>query len=146
MAVTAWIIIAVLFAAGMVGAVYPALPGALAIYAAFFVYGFMIGFGPLGFWFWFIQTTLVAAITAADYLISARGVRKYGGTRVRDRRAAQRKRLGRGAARRLGSVGRTVFEYGCQADSATGDGRIVLGVGAVAPFPFFNISPRERWV
>lgn len=82
MIVTAWIIIAVLFIVGMAGAVYPILPGALAIYAAFFVYGFMIGFEPFGFWFWFIQTTIVVIITVADYLIGAWGVKKYGGTRA----------------------------------------------------------------
>lgn len=82
MIVAAWVIIAALFAVGMAGAVYPVLPGALAIYAAFFVYGFMIGFGPFGFWFWLIQTTIVAVVTAADYWIGAWGVRTYGGSRA----------------------------------------------------------------
>lgn len=34
-----WLCVLVLFAVGMAGAIYPILPGALAIYAAFFVYG-----------------------------------------------------------------------------------------------------------
>lgn len=82
MIITAWIIIVVLFVVGMAGAVYPVLPGALAIYAAFFVYGFMISFEPFGFWFWFIQTTIVAVLMIADYLVSALGVKKFGGTKA----------------------------------------------------------------
>lgn len=80
--VLAWIIIVVLFAVGMAGAVYPVLPGVLAIYAAFFVYGFMIRFSDFGFWFWFIQTTIVAVVFIADYALGAWGVKRFGGTRA----------------------------------------------------------------
>ncbi|SDI25381.1 DUF456 domain-containing protein [Paenibacillus naphthalenovorans] len=82
MTVAAWIIIIILFAVGMAGAVYPVLPGALAIYAAFFVYGWMIGFEPFGLWFWLIQTTIVAVLMVADYAVSALGVKKFGGSRA----------------------------------------------------------------
>ncbi|MCP1307548.1 DUF456 domain-containing protein [Paenibacillus tyrfis] len=82
MLIAAWIIVVVLFLVGMAGAVYPVLPGALAIYAAFFVYGFMVGFEPLGVWFWLVQTTIVAVLMVADYAVSAVGVKKFGGTRA----------------------------------------------------------------
>ncbi|SCW31036.1 hypothetical protein SAMN04487970_1002132 [Paenibacillus tianmuensis] len=82
MVIAAWIIIVVLFLVGMAGAVYPVLPGALAIYAAFFVYGFMVGFEPFGVWFWLIQTTIVAVLIVADYAVSAVGAKKFGGTRA----------------------------------------------------------------
>jgi len=82
MVITAWIIIIVLFVVGMAGAVYPVLPGALAIYAAYFVYGFMIGFEPFGVWFWLIQTTIVAVLMVADYLVNAIGVKRFGGNRA----------------------------------------------------------------
>lgn len=82
MITTAWIIIVVLFAVGMAGAVYPVLPGALAIYAAFFVYGWMIGFEPFGVWFWLLQTTLLALLIIVDYAVNALGVKKFGGTRA----------------------------------------------------------------
>ncbi|KEQ26645.1 DUF456 domain-containing protein [Paenibacillus tyrfis] len=82
MLIAAWIIVVVLFLVGMAGAVYPVLPGALAIYAAFFVYGFMVGFEPFGVWFWLIQTTIVAVLMVADYAVSAVGVKKFGGTRA----------------------------------------------------------------
>jgi uncharacterized protein YqgC (DUF456 family) len=82
MITAAWIIVIALFAVGMAGAVFPVLPGVLAIYGAFFVYGFMISFEPFGLWFWLIQTTAVAIIIIADYVVSALGVKKFGGSRA----------------------------------------------------------------
>ncbi|WP_068773913.1 DUF456 domain-containing protein [Paenibacillus sp. FJAT-26967] len=82
MVILGWSLIILLFVIGMVGAVYPILPGALAIYAAFFVYGFFFSFEPFGFWFWFIQTVIVIAITIGDYLVSALGVKKFGGSKA----------------------------------------------------------------
>ncbi|AEI42259.1 DUF456 domain-containing protein [Paenibacillus mucilaginosus] len=82
MTIAAWTIIVLLFAVGMAGAVYPILPGALAIYAAFFVYGFMIGWEPFGMWFWIVQTTLVAVLMVADYAVNALGVKKFGGKKA----------------------------------------------------------------
>jgi uncharacterized protein YqgC (DUF456 family) len=80
--ILAWIIVVVLFIVGMAGAVYPILPGALAIYAAFFVYGFMVSFEPFGWLFWTIQTLIVAVLFLADYAVNAWGVKRYGGSRA----------------------------------------------------------------
>lgn len=80
--VIAWIVVIALFVIGMAGAVYPALPGVLAVYAAFFVYGFMIRFSEFTFWFWLIQTTIVVVVFVADYALGAWGVKKFGGTRA----------------------------------------------------------------
>ncbi|REJ18005.1 MAG: DUF456 domain-containing protein [Paenibacillaceae bacterium] len=82
MDILAWIIVVVLFIIGMAGAVFPILPGALAIYAAFFVYGFMISFEPFGWLFWTIQTLIVAVLFLADYAVNAWGVKRYGGSRA----------------------------------------------------------------
>jgi uncharacterized protein YqgC (DUF456 family) len=82
MLVAAWIIVIALFLIGMAGAVYPVLPGALAIFAAFFVYGWMVSFEPFGLWFWLIQTTILIVLLIADYAVSALGVKKFGGTRA----------------------------------------------------------------
>ncbi|WP_123039425.1 DUF456 domain-containing protein [Cohnella candidum] len=82
MDIIGWLLIAALFALGMAGAVFPVLPGALAIYAAFFVYGLFFSFEPFGFWFWTIQTLIVALLFVADYLVNAWGVKKYGGSRA----------------------------------------------------------------
>jgi uncharacterized protein YqgC (DUF456 family) len=80
--VLGWLIIAVLFAIGMAGAIFPILPGALAIYAAFFVYGWFFTFEPFGFWFWSFQTVIVVVLITADFMVNAWGVKKYGGSRA----------------------------------------------------------------
>ncbi|MGG1312200.1 MULTISPECIES: DUF456 domain-containing protein [Cohnella] len=82
MDIVGWLVITALFALGMAGAVFPVLPGALAIYAAFFVYGFFFSFEPFGFWFWTVQTLIVVALFAADYIVNAWGVKKYGGSKA----------------------------------------------------------------
>lgn len=80
--ITAWVIVVVLFVVGMAGAVYPILPGALAIYAAFFVYGFMVTFEPFGWVFWTLQTLIVAMLFIADYAVNAWGVKRFGGSKA----------------------------------------------------------------
>lgn len=77
-----WIVVILLFIVGMVGAVYPILPGVLAIYAAFFIYGWLVSWEPFGFWFWLIQTLIVIIIIVADYAVSALGVKKFGGSKA----------------------------------------------------------------
>ena len=77
-----WILVVVLFAVGMAGTIFPILPGAVAIYAAYFVYGLCISFEPFGIWFWSIQTVIVIVLFIADYVVSAWGVKKYGGSRA----------------------------------------------------------------
>jgi len=80
--ILAWVIVVLLFVIGMLGAVYPILPGAVAIYAAFFVYGFMVSFKPFDWVFWTIQTLIVAVLFIADYAVNAWGVKRYGGSRA----------------------------------------------------------------
>lgn len=82
MEILGWVLVAALFAVGMAGAIFPVLPGVLAVYGAFFVYGLFFGFGEFGFWFWLLQTSIVAAILVADYIVNAWGVKKFGGTRA----------------------------------------------------------------
>jgi hypothetical protein len=82
MDILGWVMIIILFAVGMAGAVIPVLPGAFAIFAAFFVYGLFFGFDPFGFWFWFAQAVILAAVLLGDYVVSAWGVKKYGGSRA----------------------------------------------------------------
>nr|WP_306220534.1 DUF456 domain-containing protein [Cohnella sp. WQ 127256] len=66
----------------MAGAIFPILPGALAIYAAYFVYGWFFSFEPFGFWFWSIQTVIVVILFVADYAVNAWGVKKFGGSKA----------------------------------------------------------------
>lgn len=80
MVILSWISVIVLFLIGMAGAIYPILPGALAIYAAFFVYGLCISFEPFGYMFWAIQTAIVVVLCIADYVVHAWGVKRFGGS------------------------------------------------------------------
>ncbi len=82
MLILGWTLVLILFIVGMLGAVYPVLPGVLAIYGAFFIYGWLIEFEPFGLWFWLIQTVIVITIIVADYAVSALGAKKFGGSRA----------------------------------------------------------------
>lgn len=82
MDILGWALIIILFVIGMAGAIYPILPGALAIYGAFFVYGLFFSFEPFGWIFWTIQTLILVALIVADYAVSAWGVKRYGGSRA----------------------------------------------------------------
>ncbi|ULO08395.1 DUF456 family protein [Paenibacillus sp. 19GGS1-52] len=82
MMILGWVLIIALFAVGLVGAVYPILPGALAIYLAFFVYGWFFSFQSFGVWFWIIQTLIVVALFVSDYVVGAWGIKKFGGSRA----------------------------------------------------------------
>jgi len=82
MDILGWIVVIGLLGLGLAGAIFPILPGALAIYAAFFAYGLFFSFAPFGFWFWTIQTVIVVVLFVADYAVSAWGVKKYGGSKA----------------------------------------------------------------
>ncbi|WP_114497121.1 DUF456 domain-containing protein [Fontibacillus phaseoli] len=82
MAALGWILIILLFVVGMAGAVYPVLPGVVAVYFAFFVYGWFFSFEPFGWFFWIIQTLIVVVLLVADYLVGAWGVKKFGGSKL----------------------------------------------------------------
>jgi uncharacterized protein YqgC (DUF456 family) len=82
MDILGWSLIIILFVVGMAGTIYPILPGALAIYAAYFVYGWFFSFSEFGVWFWIIQTLIVVVLFIADYAVSAWGVKRFGGSRA----------------------------------------------------------------
>ncbi|WP_169083740.1 DUF456 domain-containing protein [Paenibacillus sp. PL91] len=82
MDILGWTLVILLFVVGMAGAIYPILPGALAIYGAFFVYGWFFTFSEFGFWFWSFQTIIVVVLFIADYAVSAWGVKRFGGSRA----------------------------------------------------------------
>ncbi|MDG0814538.1 hypothetical protein SAMN05216312_102488 [Cohnella sp. OV330] len=82
MDILGWVLVIALFAIGLAGAVYPILPGALAIYFAFFVYGWFFSFEPFGWWFWSFQTLIVIILFVADYVVNAWGVKRFGGSKA----------------------------------------------------------------
>ncbi|KKO50907.1 DUF456 domain-containing protein [Paenibacillus sp. DMB20] len=82
MDVLGWIIVIALFVVGMAGAIYPILPGVVAIYLGLFVYGWFFTFGHYNVWFWIIQTLILIVLFIADYAVNAWGVKKLGGSKA----------------------------------------------------------------
>lgn len=69
-------------AAGFVGIVFPALPGAILIAGGFLVYGLITGFDSLPVWFFVGQGMLICLSYAVDFSATAWGVRKFGGSKA----------------------------------------------------------------
>ncbi|GKU80344.1 DUF456 domain-containing protein [Paenibacillus sp. L3-i20] len=82
MDILGWSLIIILFIIGMAGTIYPILPGVVAIYGAFFVYGFFFSFSEFGVFFWIIQTLILVVLFVADYAVSAWGVKRFGGSKA----------------------------------------------------------------
>ncbi|NMA70239.1 MAG: DUF456 domain-containing protein [Desulfitobacterium sp.] len=81
MATWALIIAIVLFFIGLVGTVLPMLPGPILIYAGMLLYGLMTDFATLDLKFYLIQGLVFALIFFVDYLATALGTRRYGGSK-----------------------------------------------------------------
>lgn len=82
MDILGWIIVIALFLVGMAGAIYPILPGAVAIYLALFVYGWFFTFQNYTVWFWILQTLILVVLFVSDYAVNAWGVKKLGGSKA----------------------------------------------------------------
>lgn len=67
---------------GLVGTVFPALPGTALILVGFLVYGLITGFDSLSAWFFAGQTVLVALSYLIDFLATAFGVKMFGGSKA----------------------------------------------------------------
>ncbi|MFD0590721.1 DUF456 domain-containing protein [Paenibacillus sp. GCM10027627] len=82
MDILGWTLVILLFVIGMAGTIYPILPGVVAIYGAFFVYGLFFSFEPFGIIFWTLQTLILIVLFIADYAVSAWGVKRFGGSKA----------------------------------------------------------------
>ena len=71
-----------LLAAGLVGTVFPALPGAALIFCGFLVYGLITGFSSLSGWFFLGQALLLSLSYLMDFAATVWGVRKFGGSKA----------------------------------------------------------------
>ncbi len=67
---------------GLVGTVFPALPGTVLILAGFLVYGLITGFDSLTIWFFVGQTVLVSLSYLIEFLATALGVKMFGGSKA----------------------------------------------------------------
>lgn len=68
--------------AGFVGIVFPALPGTILIAVGFAVYGLITDFDSLSLWFFVGQGMLILLSYLVDFLATAWGVRKFGGSKA----------------------------------------------------------------
>nr|WP_276538619.1 DUF456 domain-containing protein [Dehalobacterium formicoaceticum] len=63
------------------GTVLPVLPGAILIFAGMLIYGFMTRFAALDVPFFILQGLIVIIIFLVDYIASAAGTKRYGGSK-----------------------------------------------------------------
>lgn len=71
-----------LISAGVVGTVFPALPGTALIFCGFLAYGLITGFSSLSGWFFLGQGLLVGISYLMDFAATVWGVRKFGGSKA----------------------------------------------------------------
>ncbi|MCI5144855.1 MAG: DUF456 family protein [Candidatus Electrothrix sp. AR3] len=67
---------------GLIGTVFPALPGTVLILCGFLVYGLITGFDSLSGWFFFGQGMLVGCSYLIEFLATAFGVKIFGGSKA----------------------------------------------------------------
>lgn len=80
---TAAVVVASLFfITGVVGSIAPVLPGVPLIWLGMIIYGVMVGFAGLAWWFFAAQGLLALLVMGVDYLASALGSRYFGGTKA----------------------------------------------------------------
>lgn len=79
--ITALIITAILFLAGLVGTVLPVLPGSPLIWAGMLIYGLFNKFESFGPGFLAIQALLALLVITIDYIFAALGSRYFGGSK-----------------------------------------------------------------
>ncbi|HOV79591.1 MAG TPA: DUF456 family protein [Bacillota bacterium] len=80
MSIAGLVFAVILFTAGVLGTVLPALPGAPLIWLGMFVYGIFTKFNNLSWMFFIGQGLAVGLIFLIDYLAGIWGVKKYGGS------------------------------------------------------------------
>ena len=67
---------------GLVGTVFPALPGTVLILGGFLTYGLITGFDNVSGWFFAGQTALVILSYLIEFLATAFGVKMFGGSKA----------------------------------------------------------------
>jgi uncharacterized protein YqgC (DUF456 family) len=75
-----WILTGAFFLAGLAGSVIPGLPGPPLVLAGALLYGLLTGFVDFGWTVMLILGLLAAVSQALDYLASAWGAKRFGGT------------------------------------------------------------------
>lgn len=76
------IIAIILFIIGIIGTILPVMPGVAFIWLGMFIYGIMTGFEELSFIFFLIQLFAVILVLIVDYIATALGTKKFGGSKT----------------------------------------------------------------
>jgi uncharacterized protein YqgC (DUF456 family) len=71
----------ILFITGLLGTVLPVLPGAILIYGGMLLYGLLTGFQTLNAQFFILQGLLLILTFFIDFLASAVGTKRFGGSK-----------------------------------------------------------------
>ena len=75
-----WVLVSIFFLAGLAGSIIPGMPGPPVVFAGALVYGLITGFSEMG-WMMLLVLGLLAAVSQLlDYLASAYGAKKFGGS------------------------------------------------------------------
>ena len=69
-------------AAGMAGVIVPVIPGPLVLFVGFLLYGWVTGFAHLSLGFFIGQFLIVLLCYAVDFLASAWGAKRFGGSKA----------------------------------------------------------------
>lgn len=76
------VLASLLFLVGILGTVLPVLPGAILIYGGMLLYGYMTKFATLTTNFFVLQAVALLLVFLIDFLATAVGTKRYGGSRV----------------------------------------------------------------
>ncbi len=75
-----WVMVSIFFLAGLAGSIIPGMPGPPVVFAGALIYGLLTGFTEMG-WVMLLVLGLLAAVSQLlDYLASAYGAKKFGGS------------------------------------------------------------------
>ncbi len=75
-----WVMVSIFFLAGLAGSIIPGMPGPPVVFAGAFIYALLTGFSEIG-WVLLLVLGLLAAVSQLlDYLASAYGAKRFGGT------------------------------------------------------------------
>lgn len=71
----------IFFILGMLGTIFPALPGSILVFAGMVIYGFMTGFSNLNVSFYILEFAVLVLTFLIDFLATAKGAKHFGGSR-----------------------------------------------------------------
>lgn len=71
----------IFFILGILGTIFPALPGSILVFAGMVIYGFITGFSSLSVSFYILEFAVLVLTFLIDFLATAKGAKHFGGSR-----------------------------------------------------------------